>query len=81
MQSKDSFSWRRRKKRFLRESVETKVRITIEKGHERYNFWIPIKVILGAYDFPVLLGRAGFFDNFIILFNQKREKVWLKKII
>ena len=62
------------------DSVETKVNIAVEKGHERYNFQIPIKVIYGNYDFPVLLGRAGFFDKFIISFDQSQEKVSLKKI-
>lgn len=62
------------------ESVETKMNITIEKGHESYSFQIPVKVILGNYDFPVLLGRAGFFDKFVISFNQKIEKIFLKRI-
>ena len=60
------------------ESVETKVSMTVQKGHENYVFQIPIKIILGDYDFPVLLGRLGFFDKFIILFNQSKEKVYLK---
>lgn len=60
-------------------SVETKVNILIEKGHERYNFSIPIKVILDEYDFPILLGREGFFNNFVISFDQKEERVMLKR--
>jgi len=63
------------------DSVETKANITIEKGHERYNFQIPIKGILSDYDFPILLGRAGFFDKFIISFYQAQEKVSLKKFM
>lgn len=62
------------------DSIGTKVNITVEKGHEHYSFQIPIKVILGDYDFPVLLGRAGFFDKFIVSFDQGQEKVSLKKI-
>ncbi|MBU1198684.1 MAG: retropepsin-like domain-containing protein [Nanoarchaeota archaeon] len=61
------------------DSVETKVRITIEKGHEQYTFLIPVKVILGQYDFPVLLGRAGFFEKFIICFDEEKEKISLKR--
>jgi hypothetical protein len=61
------------------EAVDTTMGITVEKGHERYNFTIPVKVILGEYDFPVLLGRAGFFDKFVISFNQSDEKVFLKR--
>jgi hypothetical protein len=62
------------------EAVDSKVRIVIAKGHERYQFEIPVKVILGDYDFPPLLGRAGFFDKFIISFDQEQEKVLLKKL-
>jgi len=63
------------------DSIQTTVTITIEKGHEHYAFQIPVKVILGDYDFPILLGRAGFFDKFIISFDQAQEKVLLKRII
>ena len=62
------------------DSVETRMDITIEKGHERYSFLIPVKVIFGSYDFPVLLGRAGFFDKFVITFNQNQERVSLKRV-
>jgi len=60
--------------------VETKVNLTVEKGHERYSFLIPIKVILDKTDFPMLLGRAGFFNKFIISFDEEHQKVSLKKI-
>ena len=63
------------------DSVETKANITIEKGHEHYNFVMPIKVVLGDYDFPVILGREGFFDKFVISFDQASEKVSLKRVI
>lgn len=62
------------------ESVETVMDIVIEKGHERYSLRIPVKVILGSYDFPILLGRAGFFDEFVIAFDQHQERVSLKKV-
>lgn len=63
------------------EAVDTSMELIIEKGHEKYHFKIPVKVIFGSYDFPVLLGRAGFFDQFIISFNQSNERISLKKII
>ena len=63
------------------DSVQTKVSMTVEKGHEHYSFQIPIKVILENYDFPILLGRAGFFDKFVISFDQTQEKVFLKRVI
>ena len=61
------------------DSVESSLSIIIEKGHEHYSFDIPVKVILDSYEFPVLLGRAGFFDKFVVSFNQKAEKILLKK--
>ena len=63
------------------EAIETKMNLLIEKGHEHYSLTIPVKVILGNYDFPILLGRAGFFDEFIITFNQKEERIMLKRAI
>ena len=62
------------------DSIQTKMNVTIEKGHEHYPFMIPVKVILGDYDFPVLLGRLGFFNKFVISFDQSKEKVLLKRV-
>ena len=62
------------------DSVESKMNIIVEKGHEHYPLELPVKIILGEYDFPILLGREGFFDNFIISFYQEDKKVSLKKI-
>ena len=62
------------------DSIETKMNITVEKGHEHYSFFIPVKVILGKFDFPPLIGRLGFFNKFIISFDQERKRVSLKKI-
>lgn len=36
--------------------------------------------ISGKIHYPVLLGRAGFFDKFVICFDQAREKISLKRI-
>ena len=62
------------------DSIETKMGVVVHKGHERYSFQIPVKVILGKFDFPVLIGRLGFFNRFVISFDQSREKVMLKKM-
>lgn len=54
--------------------------IGIHGGHENYNFRnIPVQV---AEDdtIPIILGRAGFFDKFIISIDEKRQKVRLKRI-
>jgi predicted aspartyl protease len=63
-------------------AVQTSVNIEIGKPHEIYNFSIPVKVILDrgvVEDLPILLGRVGFFDKFVITFNQREEKVIIKK--
>jgi len=62
------------------DSVESKVSIFVEKGHEKYTFIIPVKVILGNYDFPILLGRYNFFDKFVISFDEAQKRVSLKRI-
>ena len=62
------------------ESVDSKINISVEKGHEHYSLTIPVKVILGDYSFPILLGREGFFDEFVVSFHQKEQKVSLKKV-
>ncbi|MEK6842402.1 MAG: hypothetical protein AABX84_01185, partial [Nanoarchaeota archaeon] len=59
-------------------AISTKINIEINKGHEKYSFNIPIKVILDDYDFPPLLGREVFFDKFDITFKQSEKKVTLK---
>jgi hypothetical protein len=61
------------------DAVDTKLIVSIGKPHERYELQIPVKVIFGNYDFPILLGRAGFFENFIVSFDQANERVSLKK--
>jgi len=62
------------------ESIESNLNIAIEKGHEHYNFQIPVKVILGNYDFPILLGRVSIFDKFVITFDESKEKITLKRV-
>ena len=60
-------------------SIETNIKIFVGQKHEQYNINLPIKIILDDYSFPLLLGRAGFFDEFITTFDQPNEKVILKK--
>lgn len=62
------------------ECIERKITINISKGHENYTFRIPVKIILEEYNFPVLLGRHGFFDEFVITLNQSKQKIILKKV-
>lgn len=62
------------------DSIETKMKITVNQKHESYTFDIPVNVILGDKDFPLLLGRAGFFEKFVITFDESKQRVKLKKI-
>jgi hypothetical protein len=59
-------------------AVSTYMDIEINKPHESHGFRIPVKVILDEYDFPPLIGRAGFFDKFDITFSQTDKRVSLK---
>ena len=61
-------------------SMQTIIKILIEHKHERYEVDLPIKIILDDYSFPLLLGRAIFFDEFVITFNQLNERIVLKKV-
>jgi len=61
-------------------SVGTLIKITVSQGHESYNLTIPVNVIMGDKEIPLLLGRAGFFNHFIITFDENKQKVKLKKI-
>ena len=61
------------------ESVQSVVWVTVEKNHERYRFQLPVMVIFGKYDFPILLGRERFFSKFIVTFDQMEQKVMLKE--
>ena len=61
-------------------SKTSKIRLFFKKGHERSNLTIPVKVIYDENDFGVmLLGRKGFFENFVITFKERQEKFTLKK--
>jgi hypothetical protein len=59
------------------ESVNTEVPIAVEQDGERHVLTIPVKVMLGEHNLPMLLGRAGFFDRFVITFDQPKGLVSL----
>jgi hypothetical protein len=46
--------------------------------NERYEFKIPVKIIMSDSDFPPLIGRAVFFDKFDITFSQSDKRIFLK---
>ena len=61
-------------------AIQSSLVVEVGKAHESYSYNIPVKVILDRTDeeIPILLGRAGFFDKFLITFNQKEERIILK---
>lgn len=60
-------------------AVKTSARITIQKGHERYSFSLAVYVLLEEEDFPVLLGRQDFFENFDMTFKDRDRRLILRK--
>jgi predicted aspartyl protease len=63
------------------QTTETKVTIKIGRNHESYALVVPVKVLLlDSSGTPPLLGRIGFFDEFEITFNQRSEKIYLKRL-
>lgn len=60
--------------------INSKMNIRIKNAHERYEFEIPVQVILEETKAPPIIGREGFFDKFIIEFNHFNERIKLKSI-
>jgi len=59
---------------------KTRMQITIEKVHEEeYSYNIPVQVILSGEEPPIILGRKGFFDNFVVTIDETNKKIRLKK--
>jgi hypothetical protein len=63
-------------------AVETTVNVKVQQGHERYFIRAKAKVILGKHDqdFPIIIGRQGFFNQFDITFKERDKKMVLKKV-
>ena len=56
------------------------VRITINLTHGKKTVLVPFNVIMGDFEPPVILGRAGFFESFYICFSEKERKFSLKPV-
>jgi len=63
-------------------AVKSKARIVISNKQMKTELLVEVRVVLGepADDFPVLLGRKGFFEKFEITINEKEKKIMLKEI-
>ncbi len=62
------------------EVVNSFMQINIRYKHESYTFSIPVQVIMEKTRIPVILGRDGFFDKFIIEFDHYAERIKLKNV-
>lgn len=60
-------------------SYLSKINISVEKGKEKEILTLPIKIFQENCNVPPLLGRLGFFDKFIITFNQNIRENKIKK--
>ena len=62
-------------------AVPSTMNINIQKGRENYTF--PVGVYVSAKDmdddFPILIGRNGFFEQFKITFVESEKRIYLKK--
>ena len=60
--------------------AEDKVRVRLTDGREVHDFEMPVKILLDArWDIPPLLGRQGFFTEFAITFNERRNLITLER--
>lgn len=63
------------------EAVLSKVRVKVTAGkHESKTFQVPVFVILSddmEDDFPVIIGRAGFFEKFKVEFVEAEGRITL----
>ncbi|MBI5148210.1 retropepsin-like domain-containing protein [Candidatus Pacearchaeota archaeon] len=60
-------------------SKEGKVKIIFGKGHEVYSFDVPI-LVPEKEDIQIIIGRAGFFNEFKITFDESARKIEFKKV-
>ena len=59
---------------------DSKMKVTISKNHESYSYIIPVQVVLTGEEPPIILGRAGFFNKFIIFIDESKQKIKFKGI-
>ena len=58
--------------------LQTEVSVNLPHGRKR--MMLDFNVIMCDFEPPVILGRAGFFDQFVISFNEKEKKFTLKPV-
>ena len=60
------------------EIVNSSMQVNVKYKHENYTFSIPVQVIMEETKVPVILGRDGFFDKFVIEFDHFAKRIKLK---
>jgi hypothetical protein len=58
---------------------EGKLLVKFGKGREIYDFEIPILVPIDKENLSIIIGRAGFFNEFKISFSESERKIEFKK--
>ena len=58
---------------------EGKMAVVFGRDREHYNFEVPILVPIEQEDVSIIIGRAGFFDQFKITFIEAEKKIEFKK--
>lgn len=60
---------------------EGKIFVEFGKKREIYNFEIPVLIPTDKENLSVIIGRAGFFNEFKITFDEFNKKIEFKKIL
>jgi hypothetical protein len=63
-------------------AVRSKITVVVSNKQMKAELAVEVRVVLGEPqdDFPVLLGRKGFFERFEITINEKEKKIVLKEL-
>ena len=65
------------------ESIKSKkveIDVTIHLPRKSKRIRAPFNVLMNDYEPPVILGRAGFFENFYITFSEREMRFTLKEV-
>jgi len=63
-------------------TLQKQIMMKFGRNHEIYSLSVPVKILLDSVDFeiPPLIGRAGFFEQFEITFDERKERIAFKKV-
>lgn len=63
-------------------TLQKQIMMKFGRDHELYSWGVPVKILLDSadYEIPPLIGRAGFFEQFEITFDERRDRIAFKKV-